>query len=86
MTGTLFIRKSLNKLFDQLPANLNVWCELTTKFQADLFCGLWLKRWNRGLDFSPETLRRIAERGLSISLDIYFETDEAQEQLRAILG
>ena len=69
------LEDQINKLFDQLPAELNVWRELTTRFRADLSCGLWLKRWNRAFDFSPETLRRIAERNLSIGWDIYFDED-----------
>ena len=69
------LEDQINNLFDRLPADLEVWRELTTRFEADLFCGLWLKQWNRGLDFSPETLKRIAERGLSIGLDIYFDED-----------
>ncbi|AFY42382.1 DUF4279 domain-containing protein [Nostoc sp. PCC 7107] len=63
------LEDQINTLFDQLPVDLGVWYKLTTKFDADLFCGLWLKRWNRGLDFSPQTLQRISERGLSLSLD-----------------
>jgi Domain of unknown function (DUF4279) len=70
------LEDQLNSLFDLLPADLQIWHELTTKFQSDLFCGLWLKRWNRELDLSPTILMRIAERGLSIRLDIYFEDDE----------
>ncbi|ALF55449.1 hypothetical protein ACX27_25670 [Nostoc piscinale CENA21] len=68
----------INTLFDQLPVDLGIWHKLTTKFDADLFCGLWLKQWNRGLDFSPQTLQRISDRGLSLSLDIYFNYDEKE--------
>ncbi|OCQ91390.1 hypothetical protein BCD64_25420 [Nostoc sp. MBR 210] len=72
------LEDQINTLFDQLPVDIGVWHKLTTKFDADLFCGLWLKRWNRGLDFSPQTLQRISERGLSLSLDIYFNYDEKE--------
>lgn len=67
----------IDRLFNQLTANLSVWRELTTKFDADLFCGLWLKRWNRGLDLSQQMLQRISERGLSINLDIYVDYEES---------
>jgi Domain of unknown function (DUF4279) len=70
------LEDQLNSLFDLLPADLEMWRELTTKFQSDLFCGLWLKRYNRELNLSPKILMRIAERGLRIGLDIYFEDDE----------
>jgi Domain of unknown function (DUF4279) len=44
------LEDQLNSLFDLLPVDLDILRELTTKFQSDLFCGLWLKQWNRGLD------------------------------------
>ena len=66
----------IEKLFDRLTNDIAVWQDLTSKLQADLFCGLWLKRWNRSIDFKPSILMKIAERGLKIGLDIYFESDE----------
>lgn len=66
------IEEQINQLFDKLPTSLDVWINLTNQFYADLFCGVFLKRWNRGLSFSPQTLMRISERGLLLNLDIYF--------------
>jgi hypothetical protein len=74
----VYLEDQISMIFDQLSGDLDVWRELTTRFDADLFCGLWLKRWNRGLDFSPQTLQRISERGLSIGLDIYFDYDQKE--------
>lgn len=70
------LEEQINKLFDQLPLAPEVWLELTTKFQANLFCGLWLKRWNCEFDLFPETLKKIAEKGLSIGFDVYFDPDK----------
>ena len=69
------LEEQMNNLFNLLPADLEVWRELK-KFDPNLFCGLWLKEWNRSLDLSSEILMRIAERGLRIGLDIYFDGDE----------
>lgn len=71
-----FLEDQINQLFDRLPENLDVWHELATKFQADLFCGLSFARSNRGLCLSPEILKRIGDRNLSIGLDIYLMSDE----------
>jgi hypothetical protein len=60
---------------DKLPSDSEIWYGLTRKFQVDLFCGLWMKRWNSCLDFNVTTLQRMAERGLSIGLDIYVDYD-----------
>lgn len=70
------LEELINKLLDRIAPNLEIWRELTTKFQSDLFCGLWLKRYSGAIDFSPAIMMKIAERGLSIGLDIYFEDDE----------
>lgn len=66
----------INRLLDGLTQDLGVWCELASRFQPDLYCGLHLANWNRGCGFSTKTLQRIAERGLELGLDIYFDGDE----------
>ncbi|MBW4693580.1 MAG: DUF4279 domain-containing protein [Lyngbya sp. HA4199-MV5] len=72
------LEDQITTLLGKLPSDLEVWRRLTETFEADLFCGLWLKRWNRGLDFAPETLQRIGERGLTLSLDIYSNCDDEE--------
>lgn len=76
LTGDSMAKTSLddkiNALFDQLSDDLEVWRELTGRYQCDLFCGVWCKAWNRGVSLSPEVVARISERGLSIGFDVYF--------------
>jgi hypothetical protein len=62
----------INRLLDRLTGDLAVWRELTARYNVDLFCGLHLELWNRGLALSPRTLLRVAERGLELGLDIYY--------------
>lgn len=64
--------EQINKLFDQLTDDLEVWRELTDRYRSDLFCGVWSKAWNRGVSLSPDVVARISERGLSIGFDVYF--------------
>ncbi len=66
----------IERLFSQTTQDLTIWQRLTEKFDADLFCDLWCERWNREIDFSPEILKQIVERGLRLDLDVYFELDE----------
>ncbi len=73
------LEEQINHLLDQLPSDLEVWGRLTEKFKADLFCGLWLKQWNRGLELTPKTLQRMGEKGLILSLDIYAIHDDESE-------
>lgn len=58
-------------LLAPLTDDLEVWRTLTTRFQADIFCGLFLKEGNEGLSLSPKTLAEIGNRGLVLDLDIY---------------
>ena len=69
------LEEQINNLFNILPTDLDVWRDLK-KFDPDLFCGLWLKEWNRSIDLSSDTLMKIGERGLRIGIDIYFDGDE----------
>jgi hypothetical protein len=65
----------INRLLDRVTNELAVWRELDERFRVDLFCGLQLELWNRGLVRSPGTLQRVAERGLKLGLDIYYIGD-----------
>jgi hypothetical protein len=73
------LEDQINALLNQLPSNLEIWQKLTAKFEADLFCGLWMYRYNRGLDFAPQTLVRIVERGLVLQLDIHADCTKKEE-------
>ena len=70
------LEELINKLFARITPDLEIWHDLTTKFQSDLFCGLWLNRANGAIDFSPAVMMKIAERGLSVGLDIYFDDED----------
>ncbi len=65
----------IRSLFDGLTQDLMLWRKLSTDFDADIFCGVWLGSSNQGMDLSPALMTNIAERGLHLSLDIY-ESDK----------
>ena len=46
---------------------------LKHRYRMDLFCGLFLQPTNRGFCISPEVSGMLAERGLEIGFDLYFE-------------
>jgi hypothetical protein len=66
------LEKQILELFDRLPSNLEIWRILTRQYNSDLFCGLWMEDINRELVFSPDLMNKIAERGLILDLDIYY--------------
>ncbi|MEL7151200.1 MAG: DUF4279 domain-containing protein [Pseudomonadota bacterium] len=66
----------ISEILDQLTNDRSIWQNLTSRFQADVFCGLFMEEGNEGISLSNETLRRLAERGLTIDFDIYDSSDD----------
>jgi len=66
-------------LFSSLTADPAVWRELTGRYRADVFCGLFLDGPNEGVSISPATSRLLADRYLPLGLDIYGATEPEDE-------
>jgi len=71
-TGKISLENQIFELFGRLSDDLEIWRKLTSQYHSDLFCGLFMDSWNRGIDFSPELMAQISARGLTLSLDIYY--------------
>ena len=56
--------------------DLQIWNSLSSKYDARIFCGLWLKEGNERIAISSETIRDLADRGLDIDFDIYASDSE----------
>lgn len=63
------------ELLGRLTQNLEVWKELSTRYEVDLFCGVFMESSNDGLPLSPMTLLALGERGIKLDLDIYGTSD-----------
>ena len=66
----------VRELFAPLTTDLGVWKELSSRFQADVFCGLFMNEYHEGISLSPETLAAIGLRGLSLDMAIYGPEDQ----------
>lgn len=68
----------LNAQISELLANctddLSEWAELTARFDASVFCGIFMLESNEGTDLSPAILESLGLRNLRLSLDIYDPT------------
>ncbi len=69
------LEDAIAALLDRLSADLAVWDALAGRYRMDAFCGLRVATWNRGAVLSSELLRRLADRHLDLSLDIYYAGD-----------
>jgi len=66
----------ISEILDQLTEDTDIWQDLTTRFRADIFCGLFMTEGNEGVSLSRETLEKLAARGLTIDFDIYDSSDD----------
>lgn len=64
------------EIFSQLTTDLDKWKILNKKYRIDLFCGLFMKEDNEGLEMSPASLKLLSERGVVLGLDIYGSTED----------
>ncbi len=63
--------EQLNTLLASVTSNLEVWKNLTNRYNANIFCGLFLGDFNRELALSPQSMKALADRGIYIDFDIY---------------
>jgi ribosomal protein L19 len=61
----------LEELLASMNQDLTVWKSLTSRFNADVFCGLFMDESNEAFSLSPATLQTLANRGLEIIFDVY---------------
>ena len=66
----------ISEILNQLTDDINIWQNLTSRYRADIFCGMFMKEGNEGISLSSETLQRLAERGLTIDFDIYDSSED----------
>lgn len=59
------------ELLAPLTPDLSIWRDLSARYQADIFCGLFMKEGNEGWNLSPKTLIAVGNRGLLIDFDTY---------------
>jgi len=66
----------IQEILSQMTDDLAVWQNLASRFQIDLFCGLFLGVSNEGMTLSPKSLLALGARGIEMGLDIYSGNDD----------
>jgi hypothetical protein len=59
------------QILEGLSKDLAVWGDLTTRFKADVFCGVFMKESNEGLSLSAKSMLDLGVRRLSLDFDVY---------------
>jgi hypothetical protein len=65
------VADQIEALLARLTSDLAVWESLSRRYDANLFCGLFLETTNRGFELPASLLAAIAARHLRIGFDIY---------------
>ena len=65
---------ALKNFFSDNTMPLEIWCEMAKKWDGRVALVGNAKNWNREFSVSREVVQAIAERGLEINFDAYFET------------
>jgi hypothetical protein len=69
----------IREIFEMTSAEITVWQSITNKYEADLFCGLFMSKTNDGLTLSVQSLATLAERGIELWFDIYAPDDDDEQ-------
>jgi hypothetical protein len=67
----------ISEIFEQLSKDINKWEILSSKYDMDLFCGIFMEKEMEGMDVSVTSLKTLSERGIRLGLDIYGPDDKA---------
>lgn len=68
----------ISALLAEFPADPAIWHALGRRYTLDVFCGLFMGRENQGAALRPGMLRALAERGLTLDLDVYGPPPDAE--------
>ena len=68
----------IKSLFADLTNDLSIWRDLSERYDADVFCGLFMDFFNEGAPISRTVLQLLSERGLRLDVDIYAPSEQNQ--------
>jgi hypothetical protein len=63
----------IKMLLARLPLDSAAWVALTSRYKADIHCGLFLEASNRGFEISSDVYRLLLDRNLEVGFDVYFD-------------
>lgn len=66
----------ISRLLACVDLSLAQWASLAARFESDIFCGWFMRDTNEGISVSPRTMRMLAERNITLSVDIYAPLDD----------
>lgn len=71
----------IEEILSGLTQDLDVWRDLSNRFDGNVFVGFFMAEGNEGYDLSSKTMKLLTDRGLSLLLDIYSGGNEDDRQV-----
>ncbi len=59
------------EIFSRLPEDPAVWARFREEFEVDMFCGFWMCETDEGMIVSAQTMKILADRGISLGFCVY---------------
>ncbi len=75
------LEEQILELLEKLPEDLEIWENLHKRFEVDIYCGAWLKAWNRDVFFSTNLLKQLADRRLELAIAIYCDCNDEEVEI-----
>ena len=61
----------IDEIFQNLPDELSLWTHLSSSYELDLFCGLFLTESSGVVFITPESMKILSSRGVKLKLNVY---------------
>lgn len=68
----------LAELLSKTSSSKEIWQDLCSRFECDLFVGAWMDSDNAVFSLPPRLLEQIGQRGLMLVADLYFVGEEGE--------
>lgn len=65
------IEDQIWEMLKKFPTKKKIWDSITSQYEVDLFCGLFLEAENRGFGLSVKLMKKLSFLGIEIGFDIY---------------
>ncbi|MFJ3468757.1 DUF4279 domain-containing protein [Pseudomonas sp. NPDC090201] len=59
------------RLLGSIDASLDVWALVASRFEMDIFCGWFMRESIERVTISPQIMRMLSDRGITLYVDIY---------------
>ena len=73
-------------ILSRVTSDLEIWKKVAADYRLDIFCALYLERWNRGTALTAKTMTALGARGIELGLDIYYPEEEPNKSPEATPG